>query len=553
LTDALARRRWLSLVVLCVGQLMIVLDATIVNVALPSIQTDLHVARADLTWVINGYLITFGGLLLLAGRLGDLLGRKRVFLAGVTLFTLASLLCGLSTSVGILIGARFLQGAGAAIVASMVLGILVTLFPSARERATAMGVYAFVASAGGAIGLLVGGVLTEALSWHWIFFVNLPIGIGAILLGALLIPKHRGIGIHHGVDVVGALLVTAAPTLLVYALVTGSSNGWTSARTIGGVAGAFGLAGLFVMVESRVRAPLVPLRIFASRSVAGGNVVRALFALGMFGSFFLGALYLQNMLGYSAIGTGLAYLPLNIPIGIFSLAITARLVRRFSAKAVLIPGLTFVGVGLALLSRVPPHGSYVADVLPAMLFLGSGAGLTFMPTLALTMADAGPGDSGLLSGVSNVSQQLGAAFGVALLGSISATRTHDLLTGGTPQAMALASGYHLGFFLASACLAVAVFIAVVVLPPAARPPRPVPAELPAVRRKAGRARAAVALLSLSAARVRRTADGRQQAGLRGSLGGDHRPRVDGPVGAAVVRHDESDDSGRVQDIVVDIR
>jgi len=459
-----ARRRWIALVVLCVGQLMIVLDATVVNVALPSIQRDLHSTQTTLAWVINGYLITFGGLLLLAGRLGDLLGRKRVFLIGVGLFTFASLLCGLAPTEGMLIAARFLQGVGAATVASMVLGILVTLFPRPRDSARAMSIYAFVASAGGSIGLLVGGALTEALNWHWIFVINLPIGIAALILGAMLIPEHRGLGVRGGVvDVWGALLITAAPSLAVYTILHGGTDGWTSLSTVLLAASAAVLALAFVIVERRVPHPLVPLHFFRSRNVAGATLIRALFPVGLFGAFFLGALYMQRVLGYSPIGAGLAFLPMNLFVALFSLLLTARVVARIGAKATVIPGLLFVVAGLMLLSRAPVDATYAVDVLPALMLLGIGAGLVFMPSVALAMSGVDPSDSGLASGVANVALQMGAAVGVAVIASVSSSRTAVLLGGHATLDGALTGGYQMGFFVAAGCVAAGALAAAVVL------------------------------------------------------------------------------------------
>jgi EmrB/QacA subfamily drug resistance transporter len=464
-----AARRWIALVVLCVGQLMIVLDATVVNVALPSIQRDLHADQASLAWVINGYLISFGGLLLLAGRLGDLLGRRRLFLIGIALFTAASTLCGLAPTEATLTAARFVQGVGAAVVSSMVLGILVTLFETREETSRAMGIYAFVAMAGGSIGLLVGGVLTDAVSWHWIFFVNVPIGVAALALGAVLIPRHTGAGLRSGVDVSGALLITAAPALAVYAILEAANNGWVSARTLGMAGVTALLVAAFILVESRARHPLVPLRFFRSRNVAGAVLVRALFPVGMFGAFFLGALYLQRVLGYSPVGAGLAFMPMNVIVALFSLFITARLVGRFGAKATLLPGLVFMTVGLLLLSRAPANATYVIDLLPAFLFMGMGGGLVFMPSVVLAMSGADRTDSGLASGVANVAVQMGAAVGVAVLASVSAADTSGLLSRGAVLDGALTSGYHLGFTIAAGCVAMAALAGALVLRGARRP------------------------------------------------------------------------------------
>jgi EmrB/QacA subfamily drug resistance transporter len=465
------RRRWLALVVLCLGQLMIVLDVTVVNVALPTIQRELHFSQASLAWVVNAYLLTFGGLMLLAGRMGDLVGRKRIFVAGMGAFTVASLLCGLANSEPLLIAARFVQGAAAAFMASMILGIIVTVFTESRERGIAMSVFAFVASSGGAIGLLVGGLLTEALSWHWIFFINIPIGVIALLFGVILIEEAPGIGFQRGVDWLGAVLAVAAPTIAVYTIVKANEWGWGSLHTIGFAVLTLALLAAFLLTEAKVRNPLMPLRIFESRTRSVANGVRALFAVGMFGAFFMGALYLQHVLGYSAIMTGLAFMPLNIMIGLFSLGITARIMRRVGLKATFIPGLMLAGAALLLFSRMPVHGEYIADVLPPMLVFGLGAGLAFAPGVSLAMADAGPTEAGVASGLANVTLQLGAALGLAVLASVSESRTGHLLAGGDGVRAALTGGYHLAFLIGAACLATGVALAATLLRPT-RPARP---------------------------------------------------------------------------------
>jgi EmrB/QacA subfamily drug resistance transporter len=461
--NAAIRRRWFALVVLCVGQLMIVLDATVVNVALPVLQRDLHFSQSSVAWVIDAYLITFGGLLLLAGRLGDLLGRKRVFIFGVGLFTISSVLCGLAGDQALLIGARFLQGAGAAVMASMVLSILVTLFPEPRQRVAAMSVYAFVASAGGSVGLLVGGVLTQAVSWHWIFFINLPIGLAVLVLGSILIPGRPGLGLHHGVDVLGAILVTSAPSLAVSALVSAGQNGWGAELTLG-LAGLTALAAVtFVAVESKVRNPLVPLRTFCSRARTGAQLARLLFPVGLFGTYFLGSLYLQRVLGYGAVETGLAFLPSNLAVAVFSLVISKRVVARFGARASVLTGLLLVAGALLLLAQAPEHANYALNILPALLLLGTGSGLFFMPSISLAMSGTKPEDAGLASGLANVTLQVGAALGIALVAGVSSSTTNRLLADGSTPGAALTAGYHVGFLVAAAGVAGAVLLAGILL------------------------------------------------------------------------------------------
>jgi len=457
------RRRWLALVVVCFGQLMIVLDSTIVNVALPAIQRDLHFTQADLTWVVNAYLITYGSFLLLAGRAGDLIGRKRVFLAGVVVFTVASALSGLAYDPTTLIMARFLQGIGGALSAGVILALIVTGFPKPGERAQAMSIFAFVVAGGGSLGLLAGGTLTQMVSWHWIFFINLPIGVATLLLGSWLIEEHEGIGLRQGVDVAGSILVTAAMMLGVYAIVTAADQGWASAHTIGfGGAAALLLAAFFV-VEARLRNPILPLRILRLRSLTGASAVRGLFATGMFTSFFLGALYLQHVKGFSAFGTGLAFLPSTVALALLSLGISARLMRAFGPRALLIPGLATTTTSLVLLSLAGQDAGYFPSLFGAYLLFGIGAGMSFMPLMTIMMADVPAVDAGIASGVANVSMQVGAAFGLAALGTVSADHTRALLAQGQSLASALTAGYQLGFGIAAACMAAGLLIVVVVL------------------------------------------------------------------------------------------
>jgi EmrB/QacA subfamily drug resistance transporter len=458
-----SRNRWVALVVLCIGMLMIVLDQTIVNVALPSIQSDLDFTQSDLAWVVNAYLIPFGGLLLLAGRLGDLVGRKRVFLVGLAVFTGASLLCGLADSQAVLVGARFVQGLGGALTSAVILGMIVTLFPEPGERAKAIGVYSFVASAGASIGLLLGGVLTEAISWHWIFFVNLPIGLITAVLTVRLLAREDGIGFGEGADVLGAVLVTASLMLAVYTLVGASDYGWDSAHTVGFGGAALVLLIAFVIRQARAANPLVPLRIFRSRNVSGANIVQMLMVAGLFGMFFLGAIYLQRVLGYDALQVGLAFLPVALAIGLLSVGFSARLITRFGARATLLPGLLLIIAGLALFARTPVDATYLTDVFPSMLLLGVGAGLTFPSLMTLAMSGATETDSGLASGVVNMSLQVGGALGLAVLATLSATRTKHLVEAGSSTASALTGGLHLVLLVGVGLLAVAFVVAATVL------------------------------------------------------------------------------------------
>lgn len=463
------RKRWVSLYVLCVGMLMIVLDATVVNVALPSIQDDLGFSRSGLAWVVNAYLIAFGGLLLLAGRLGDLISRRGVFLVGLGVFTGASLMCGVATSQELLVAARFVQGAGGAMTSAVILGMIVTMFPEPGEQARAIGVFAFVASAGGAVGLLVGGVLTRSISWHWIFFVNVPIGIATAVLAARLIERDKGVGFGDSADVLGALLVTGSLMVGVYTIVDPAAEyGWGAGRTL--ALGALSLALLsgFVAREATARGPLMPLGVFRSRNVAGANLIQVLSVAGMFGTFFLGALYLQRILRYDALQTGLAFLPVTLLMGTLSVRYTDRLVMRFGAKTMVVGGLVPFMAGLALFARAPVGGDYMTHVLPVMVLLGLGAGLCFPALMTLAMSGATPDDAGLVSGLINTTAQVGGALGLAVLATLSASRSGELIGDGESTAAALTGGYHLAFAIGAVLVAVAIAVAATVLKPERR-------------------------------------------------------------------------------------
>ena len=450
------RSRWLALYVLCASVLMIVIDATIVNVALPSIQNDLDFSQSNLAWVVNAYLIPFGGLLLLAGRLGDLIGQRRIFLIGLAIFTGASVLCALAPSQGMLIGARFIQGAGGALTSAVVLGMIVTMFPEPREQAKAIGVYGFVASAGGSIGLLAGGVLTEAISWHWIFFINVPVGIATALLAKKLVKAPAGIGLREGADLPGAVLLTTGLMLGVYTILQVDGQGWGSSQTLGLGGVSLALVAAFVVRQARISNPLMPLRLFRSRNVVGANMVMALLVAGMFAMFFLGALYLQRILGYDPLEVGLAFLPATIVMGTISLRYTERLNMRFGARATLLPGIVAIAVGLLLFARTPVDGGYVTDLVPAMILIGLGAGLSFPSLMTLAMSGATQSDSGLASGLINATVQVGGAIGLAVLATLATARTDGLLADGESSATALNSGYHVAY-LVGAVLAVGAF------------------------------------------------------------------------------------------------
>jgi EmrB/QacA subfamily drug resistance transporter len=452
------RNRWLALVVLCLGDLMIVLDVTIVGVALPSIREDLGFSETSLAWVVNAYLLTFGGFLLLGGRLGDIFGHRRLFLLGITLFTAASLACGLAGSQEVLVAARAVQGVGGAVVSAVALSLIVTLFTEPAERAKAMGVFGFVAAGGGSIGVLLGGILTDVLDWHWIFLVNLPIGIAVFALTVALIPSARREVSGRRLDAAGAVTVTASLMLAVYAIVNGNEQGWSSAQTLGGLGAAAALFAVFIAIESRVEAPLVPLGLFRLRNIAVSNVVGVLWAAAMFAWFFLSALYLQLVLGYSPLEVGLAFLPGNLIMGIFSLGISASLVMRFGIRPPLAVGLGLASLGLLLFARAPVDGSFLVDVLPSMILLGLGAGMAFNPVLLAAMSDVEPKDAGLASGVVNTAFMMGGALGLAVLASLAASRSDSLAASGDGPLASLTGGYHAAFLAGAVCALAAAVI-----------------------------------------------------------------------------------------------
>ena len=458
------RKRWAALYVLCAGMLMIVLDATIVNVALPSITTDLHFSQRNLAWVVNAYLIAFGGLLLLAGRIGDLVGQRRVFLVGLTVFTSASLACAVAASQWMLIAARFVQGVGGAMTSAVILGMIVSMFPEPRELAKAIGVYGFVASAGGSIGLLAGGVLTSAISWHWIFLINVPIGVATGVLAVKYVvapaPATRG----KGADTLSATLLTAGLMLGVYTIVKASDQSTATTLVLG--AAAVTLVAAFVVRQTRTANPLMPLRLFRSRNVTGANLVQGLLVVGMFGTFFLGALYLQEVRGYGPLRVGLAFLPATLVMGALSLRLAAPIQARFGVYRTVLASLVLLVIGLVLFVRTPVDGSYLTDVMPALAVIGLGAGLGFPALTTLAMSTATPADSGLASGLMNTTVQVGGAVGLAVLATMSSGRTGHLAAAGASHAEALTGGFHLAYIVAAALAVVAFVAAVVILRPA---------------------------------------------------------------------------------------
>ncbi|MBV8432111.1 MAG: MFS transporter, partial [Solirubrobacterales bacterium] len=464
-TSAANPRRWTALFVVCLAQLMIVLDVTIVNVALPSIQHELHFSQGNLTWVVNAFLVSFGSLLLLAGRLGDLAGRKRVFLAGLVVFTIASVICGLAPSQGVLIGARFLQGIGAAMQASVILAIIITEFPEAAERARAMSVYVFVSVAGGSLGLLAGGILTQTLSWHWVFFVNLPIGLAALGFGHWLIPSDSGLGLDHGVDWLGSVLVTTSLMSAIYAIVQATAHGWLSSPVLGFGVLAAGLMTGFLVLEARIQNPIMPLRILRLRGLVNASLIRGFLVTGMYSTFFLATLYLEHVRHYSALQTGAAFLPWTLTVAVLSQGVTAWMVNRFGALRVLMGGMASAVIGLLLFSSVGPDTSFFPTVFLACFAIGLGIGSAFMPLLTIAMADVPSADAGLGSGITNVSQQISGALGLAVLSTIAANHTKSLLTAHHGLTSSLIGGYHVAFLAGATTIAVGVLLAYALLRP----------------------------------------------------------------------------------------
>lgn len=457
------RRRWIALVVVCLAMLMNALDSSIVNVALPSIQKSLNFSPSNLTWVVDSYLIAFGSFLLLAGRLGDLLGRKKVFLSGVALFTASSLACAVATSQGMLIAARFFQGLGGAISTSVIVAIIVTEFSGAAERAKAMSAYMFVAVGGGSIGLLVGGVLTQAVNWHWIFVINVPIGLATLVLGSLLIKENDGLGVRDGLDTLGSLLMTTSLVTGIYAIVKASTYGWTSSHTLDFGSIAVALMVLFVFVETRVAKPIMPMAILRLRSLSTSSIVRGLSFSSMFAVFYFGALFMERVLGYGPLKTGIAFLPMTLMMAVMSLGLTTRLLLRFGPMKLLIPGMSAVIIGLLLLTRTSEHANYLTAILPAFILLGVGMSVSAVPLLTIAMADVPKADAGLASGIVNVSMWLASSAALAIFGTLSASRSNSMIAQGHNALSSLTVGYHETFMIGAVLATIGLLITVVVL------------------------------------------------------------------------------------------
>ena len=451
-TNAPDPRRWKALAVLGIAYLMVVLDISIVNVALPSIQRDLDFSPENLQWVVSGYALTFGGFLLLGGRLGDLFGHRRLFLIGVSLFTAASLGCGIANSQELLIAARAVQGVGGAIVSAVALSLLMTLFTEQADRAKAMGVFGFVLSGGGVIGVLAGGVLTDVLNWHWIFLVNLPVGVLVYFLSLRLLPAAHGPAATGRIDFAGAITVTGSLMLAVYAIINGNETGWASGQTLGLLAAAVALLAIFLAIEARISSPLMPLGLFRNRNVSSANVIGVLMAAGLFAYFFFSALYLQLVLEYTPLEVGLAYLPGTVIWGASSLLLSDRLVMRFGIKPPLLTGLALMVLALLLLARTPVDGNWAIDILPATIAVGIGAGIAFNPILLAAMSGVTPDQAGLASGVVNTAFMMGGAVGLAILASLADSRHESLLASDHGALSALNGGYHVAFVVGAVFL-----------------------------------------------------------------------------------------------------
>ncbi|MDB4954781.1 MAG: drug resistance transporter, EmrB/QacA subfamily [Myxococcales bacterium] len=444
--------RWLVLVLVCIAQFMVILDATIVNVALPSIQHGLHFSATSLQWIVNAYALVFGGFLLLGGRASDLLGRQRLFIAGVVVFTVASLINGIATSSGMLIGGRALQGLGAALVSPAALSIVTTTFAEGRERTKALGIWSAIAAGGGAFGLIIGGLLTETLSWRWVFFVNLPIGIAAALLSLRFIPNTRSEEKPETADVAGAVTVTGGLLLLVYAIVKAQSYGWGDVKTIGLFAAAVALLASFVVIELRSKSPLIRLSIFRLRSLTTSNISMLLVASGMFSMFYFASIYVQEILGYYPLKAGFAFLPFTFGI-VIGAGAAQSLIGRLGIRAVTIAGLTIATIGLALFTQISVHGTYWSEIFAGVAVMSIGMGLTFVPLTLLATTNVANEDAGLASGIFNTSQQIGGALGLAVLSTLAASRTSSLTADGVGHAEALTRGFHVAFAVGAAFLA----------------------------------------------------------------------------------------------------
>jgi EmrB/QacA subfamily drug resistance transporter len=464
------RRRWIALIVVCFAMLMNILDQTIVNVALPTIQHDLHFSQASLAWVIDAYLITFAGTLLLAGRLGDLIGRKKVFLVGVALFTSASIACGAADSQILLISARFVQGLGAALSSSVILAIIVADFPIPTERAKAMSSYIIVAVGGGSLGLLIGGYVTQALSWHWIFFINIPIGIATFIAGVILIEENSGLGFRAGLDIAGAVLSTAGLMLAVYAIVSSSQYGWSSIHTLGFGAAALMVLAAFFLLESRLATPMMPMPVMRSPGLLTSSLVRGLMVVGMYSTFFIGVLYLQHVLGYDPIRTGLAFLPQTLCVALMSAGLTTRIMNWLQPKWTALLGLVVLGIGLAMFITSGVHTAYFPHIFIAVLLVGLGAATAFTPLLTMAVANVPAKDAGIGSGIVNVSQQVSAALSVAVLGTVSSNRTTTLIAHGKSLLDALDGGYRLAFTIALGSVLIGFVVGLIILKSKGAPP-----------------------------------------------------------------------------------